>query len=258
MTAAHHANVDQSAPLIRVIHSAYQAASSIVTNFRYPNFISFYEIHISRGRPTHKDPEARRDNVVRMTRSSTARKIVQASWRTVARAGARKFRISDVAAEAGVSVGLVYYHYKSRNGLLHATMEYANELTSPKSTNPKDHENGLAELREALLVDFAPSELRQDNAVVWHELVSAAVFTEDLREQIDLTLQSWNLAIIETLRRGQRDGSIRSDVEPTTLAAALTALSDGLLSRVIVDSLDWSSAAEILNDSIDRLASSSS
>ena len=53
--------------------------------------------------------------------------ILEAAARLVARRGVRGLRMEELAAEAGVSTGLLYYHFKDRSTLLRRTLEFVNE-----------------------------------------------------------------------------------------------------------------------------------
>ncbi|WP_427869780.1 TetR/AcrR family transcriptional regulator [Leucobacter luti] len=196
-----------------------------------------------------------------MENSAATRKIVEASWQAVAKAGVRKFRVSDVAAAAGVSVGLVYYHFESRNGLLKATMEFANEITpgagagagAVGSGSGSGSGTGFERLEALLLADFDGTERAHDNAVVWHELVGVAVFEEEIRDQVGVTLAKWRDAVADAVSEGQRDGSIRAGIDAARAARSVTALADGLLSGIVVGSSSWDEARDALRAALERL-----
>ncbi|MYV72610.1 TetR family transcriptional regulator, partial [Streptomyces sp. SID1046] len=46
--------------------------------------------------------------------SDRRRAILEGAARVIARRGVRGLRVSDLAAEAGVSTALIYYHFKDR------------------------------------------------------------------------------------------------------------------------------------------------
>ncbi|MFD9049644.1 TetR/AcrR family transcriptional regulator [Streptomyces zaomyceticus] len=52
------------------------------------------------------------------------RTILEAAARVIARRGVRGLRVEELAAEAGVSKALVYYHFEDRAGLLRSTLEF--------------------------------------------------------------------------------------------------------------------------------------
>lgn len=180
-----------------------------------------------------------------MAQESRRSMIVESAWRAIAKSGVRNLRVEEVAADAGVSTALIYYHFGDRTGLLEATMAYANEMTSGVSA---DHSSGtgLERLSRTVLADFPDSTAARNNAVVWYELVAAAIFDGDVRTMVQGTLGKWQELILGLVRDGQADGSIRADIDPSFTARALTAQIDGLLSHVIVDTLTWSGAADVL------------
>ncbi len=53
--------------------------------------------------------------------------ILKASATAIAQRGIRGLRVNDVAEVAGVSPGLLYYHFKDRIGLLEAALNYIND-----------------------------------------------------------------------------------------------------------------------------------
>jgi AcrR family transcriptional regulator len=55
----------------------------------------------------------------------TKEKILMASSHLIALNGFSQLRVADIAAEAGISVGAVLHHYKTKDAILLATIEYA-------------------------------------------------------------------------------------------------------------------------------------
>lgn len=53
--------------------------------------------------------------------------ILKAAARVIARQGVRGLRVSELAAEAGVSTALAYYHFKDRAGILRRTLEFISD-----------------------------------------------------------------------------------------------------------------------------------
>lgn len=193
-----------------------------------------------------------------MENGVAVQRIVEASWRAIAKDGVRKFRVGDVARDAGVSVGLVYYHFENRIGLLRATMDYASRVVpqtglldpSPEDTARRD---GFERLRALLLADFAGNESSQDNAVVWYEIMGEAIFEPEVRGPVNATLTEWHALIRGAIQAGQQDGSMRDDVSADEVADVLTSLIDGLLARVITGLIDWDQARTTLIQALDTL-----
>ncbi|MFD9677586.1 TetR family transcriptional regulator, partial [Streptomyces sp. NPDC059981] len=52
------------------------------------------------------------------------RAILAGAARVIARRGVRGLRVADLAAEAGVSTALIYYHFKDRPGILRQALAF--------------------------------------------------------------------------------------------------------------------------------------
>ena len=57
-------------------------------------------------------------------------KIIEAAQRLIARKGVAKTSMRDIAEEAGMTTGAIYYYYKSKEELLYDVMDYATAVTS--------------------------------------------------------------------------------------------------------------------------------
>ncbi|CAG7618770.1 hypothetical protein LEUCIP111803_02232 [Leucobacter soli] len=161
-----------------------------------------------------------------------------------------------MASDAGVSVGLVYYHFTDRNGLLRATMEYANRMAFVAESTSEGEPpavSGFEQLSALLFTDMAGTDTSRDNAVVWYEIVGEALFEDEIRGQVAATIQDWQQHVFGAIRQGQGDGSVRADADAVVTAQILTALVDGLLSRLAIDSLTWDAARASLRVAMERL-----
>jgi AcrR family transcriptional regulator len=57
-------------------------------------------------------------------------KIIQAAQRLIAARGVEKTSMRDIAEEAGITTGAIYYYYKSKEDLLYDVMDYAMAITA--------------------------------------------------------------------------------------------------------------------------------
>jgi AcrR family transcriptional regulator len=57
-------------------------------------------------------------------------KIIEAAQRLIAGRGVEKTSMRDIAEEAGITTGAIYYYYKSKEELLYDVMDYATAVTS--------------------------------------------------------------------------------------------------------------------------------
>ncbi|MGW6708014.1 TetR/AcrR family transcriptional regulator [Streptomyces sp. NPDC054956] len=184
--------------------------------------------------------------------------IMEGAARVIARRGVRGLRVEELAAEAGVSTALIYYHFKDRAGILRATLEFINDRAG-RYTTDRDPDgpplDALGELEQTLLLEFQDDPGVRENSTAWGELRASAVFDPDLREDLARATLVWVQEVGELL------GRVRPMAGAAALAGAaerLTALVEGLSSRWLSGSLPLAHARDLMVSSIaaelDRLA----
>ncbi|KIF01026.1 TetR family transcriptional regulator, partial [Streptomyces sp. RSD-27] len=124
------------------------------------------------------------------------RTILEGAARVIARRGVRGLRVAELAAEAGVSTALVYYHFKDRPGLLREALAFIGDRAD-RYTGPGGEEaaRGPSEPREllerTLLLEFQDLPEVRENSTAWGELRAHAVFDPELREELAAAGAAW-------------------------------------------------------------------
>lgn len=109
--------------------------------------------------------------------------ILQASAAAIAENGVRGLRVSDIARVAGVSSGLLYYHFKDRDGLLAAALTYINDQAREYRQAASGSGVSRRQLIEHILGEIQDSPAVLENSLVWNELRACAVYEEAMRER---------------------------------------------------------------------------
>ena len=177
--------------------------------------------------------------------------ILEAATRVIARRGVRGLRVEELAAEAGVSTSLIYYHFTDRAGILRKTLEFIGERAERYTTEREPGAAPLAprdELAATLLLELQDTPAVRENSTAWGELRASAVFDSDLREDLAKATLEWVQEIAELLGRARPSGTA-----PAHAAAAerLTALLEGLSVRWLSGSLPLEHARELMVSAID-------
>ncbi|WP_443065476.1 TetR/AcrR family transcriptional regulator [Streptomyces sp. NBC_00536] len=175
---------------------------------------------------------------------------MEGAARVIARRGVRGLRVEELAAEAGVSTALIYYHFKDRAGILRATLEFINDRAGRYTTErdpglpPLD---ALGELEQTLLLELQDTPEVRENSTAWGELRACAVFDPDLRDDLARATRVWVREV----------GDLLAEIHPTAPAAGLaaaaerlTALVEGLSSRWLSGSLPLPHARELMSTAI--------
>lgn len=177
--------------------------------------------------------------------------IMEAAARVIARRGVRGLRVEELAAEAGVSTALIYYHFKDRTGILRQTLEFINDRAERYTTERAEGAPPLTpreELEQTLLLELQDTPEVRENSTAWGELRASAVFDETLREDLARATRIWVQEIAELL------GGVQPMSSAVALAGAaerLTALLEGLSTRWLSGSLPLAHARTLLAEAID-------
>ncbi|MCX4505931.1 MULTISPECIES: TetR/AcrR family transcriptional regulator [Streptomyces] len=178
-------------------------------------------------------------------------RILEAAARVIARRGVRGLRVEELAAEAGVSTGLIYYHFKDRTGILRHTLEFINDRAERYTTvrgvdapplGPRE------ELEQILLLELQDTAEVRENSAAWGELRASAVFDSALREDLARATLVWVQEVAALL------GQVRPMAPAAKLAAAaerLTALLEGLSMRWLSGGLGIDHARTLLRGGIE-------
>jgi AcrR family transcriptional regulator len=177
--------------------------------------------------------------------------ILEAAARLIARRGVRGLRVEELAAEAAVSTGLIYYHFKDRSGILRATLEFISDRAG-RYTADKVAESAPAEprgvLEETLLLEFQDTEIVRENSTAWGELRASAMFDDTLRAGLEEAPRVWNEEITELI------AAVLPAVPGGAAYASaqrLTALVEGLSGRWLSGGITVEAARDLILDAVD-------
>ncbi|MEU6114323.1 helix-turn-helix domain-containing protein [Streptomyces sp. NPDC047117] len=183
--------------------------------------------------------------------SARSTQILEAAARVIARRGVRGLRVEELAEEAGVSTGLLYYHFKDRTGVLRHTLEFINDRAERYTTSRDPDAEPLSpreELDQILLLELQDIPQVRENSTAWGELRASAVFDHVLREDLARATLVWVQEVAALL------GQVQPLAPAATLAAAaerLTALLEGLSMRWLSGGLDIDQARTLMSQAIE-------
>jgi AcrR family transcriptional regulator len=172
-------------------------------------------------RRTRIRPELRRTQIIKATNRATLER------------GLHDVRIADVAAELGVSTGLIHYHFATKELLIEAMLREVadNEIAAVRaSLDPLP----TAEQRLARLIEvYLPSSRRDRSWLLWIDAWGEALRDANLRrisEDLDI---AWVDLLAEVITFGVEGGVFRCP-DPVASSWRLCALLDGLGLQVVL------------------------
>ena len=168
------------------------------------------------------------------------RQILDAAARCFAREGFHRTSMQDVVRECGISAGLVYRYFASKDDMIVAIVtewhERRQALIEPPGGAPA-RRAGLDDAEAAylaLLRSTGDPESREDvrlGVQVWAETARS----ERLREVARRGVDGPRGVLVQAIREAQQDGDVTPDVDPDALVRILIAIYQGIRLQTLWD-----------------------
>lgn len=143
--------------------------------------------------------------------------ILKAAIPEFAASGYERTRIADIAAKVGVTEPVVFQNFGTKSGLFVAVLERMSEEVVRYLAAIGDHSRDIAKLLSVLLAHEHQDRMHGPGAF-GTMFAEAAVSSEPSIRKAGRRAHARTVnGVVELLRRGQEEGSIRDDVDATTL-----------------------------------------
>lgn len=165
--------------------------------------------------------------------------IVQAAFRVAARAGLEQLTIRLVAAEAGLSTGLVFFHFESKDALLLALLDWLLDSLfepweAPANVSPADRLLALIQL------DLQDLDQQDEQAVArlglfftyWTLAVRDPAINERIRQAIERSRQAFLPAVQALI---ESDPIRFRHVTPEGFVTVVTAIAQGCAMQALLN-----------------------
>lgn len=176
--------------------------------------------------------------------------ILEGAARLIARRGVRGLRVEELAAEAGVSAALIYYHFKDRAGILLRTLEFISDRAERYTAERGDHTaptRHRGALERSFLLELQDLPEVRENSIAWGELRASAVFDPVLRSDLAKAGAAWAREVAELLGAAHPAASAAARAAS---AERLTALLEGLSMRWLSGVLSLENAQKLIMEAI--------
>lgn len=152
--------------------------------------------------------------------------ILRATCEEVARRGFANTRVADVASTLGISTGLVFYHFDSKDSLLSAAFAYAAERDLDRLAAAATGSGGALERLSAILRIYGP-EGSGAGWSLWIDAWATALRSPEMAEVSQQLDVQWKDAVADVIGQGVENGEFTCP-DPSGAAWRITALIDGL------------------------------
>lgn len=181
-------------------------------------------------------PSAPEGSLARDLPTDKAARIVDAMRASVAAAGIAGSTFDRVAREAGVSRGLLHYHFGSKEGLLVEVVRRESELRGRSLDQAVAEATNADELIRALVrnLEEVLGEGRT-SMVTFYELLTLGQRNAEIGTELAGLARRTRTRLAQALRAGSEAGVFELRAAPEDVAAFLFALADGVTIRRLAE-----------------------
>jgi TetR/AcrR family transcriptional repressor of bet genes len=172
--------------------------------------------------------------------------LAAAVWRLAAREGLEAVTVRRVAEEAGWSTGALVHYFSDKEELILFAFRTVADRVGRRLAASEERTSDPLELARATLAEGLPLDReRQEEVRVWFAFLGLALTRPALARAQRVTYRAWRDRVAEHLRSAQEAGTLRTDVDGATAAAALVALVDGVAVQAMFEPRRFSAARQL-------------
>jgi AcrR family transcriptional regulator len=188
-----------------------------------------------------------------VTKSTNKREVIlEACVAAIADRGVRGLRINTVAEVAGVSTGLLYYHFNDRDGLLTAAFEHVNNRQRAyRSLSDVPDDSPRTRLEHHVLDEFQDLPGVVEMSSAWHELRASAVYEEQLRPALATAASAFADELAAEVRAAQESGEVDARVNADRTGLLVSVLMDGLDGRWLCGEISTEDVRDLLASALE-------
>lgn len=181
----------------------------------------------------------------------TRAQIIQAAERAFYKRGVARTTLADIAEQAGVTRGAIYWHFNNKAELVQALLDSLHETHDhlARASESEDELDPLDCMRKLLLQVFndlvRDARTRRINEILHHK----CEFTDDMceiRQQRQVAVVDCHTGITLALANAVRRGQLPVELDVERAAVAMFSYVDGLIRRwlLLPESVDLLGNAE--------------
>ncbi len=166
--------------------------------------------------------------------------LIDATIESIARRGFAGTTLADVADGAGLSRGIVNFHFRSKDALLEETLRYLAEeyRTTWRAALDKASPDPIDRLCAMVDVDLDPSVCNRKKIAVWYAFWGEAKSRPKYLALCGAYDREHAQALLELCQEIVRHGGY-SDCDPALIAVGLAAMTDGLWQNLLLSPGDF-------------------
>jgi AcrR family transcriptional regulator len=162
-------------------------------------------------------------------------RILAAAADCIVRDGLAQVRMASIARTAGVSAGLLHYHFDTKELLFGEVLTYSHAISAELNLRAMASAgDGPAERLSSFLDRCLPSdEQRADEWLLWQELALLCIRDPHLAKVGAELYEDLYATVADMVREGLAAGIFTTRLDPRSVAETAVAITDGLGARVL-------------------------
>ena len=174
-------------------------------------------------------PDARRYDTLLAKGEDRKQRILSVAQRLLTRNGWRATTLAQIAGEAGVTPAGLLHHFESKEQLLHAVLDARDLDDESHADRAGDLLAQISQVAERF--NRAPELLSTFTVLLVENILPDA----PLHDRMLARHQSATEIVATVIRRGQEDGSYRTDIDPAVKAVEILAFIHGMETLWLLD-----------------------
>jgi AcrR family transcriptional regulator len=164
-------------------------------------------------------------------------RILAAAAECIVRDGLAKVRMAGIAKAAGVSAGLLHYHFDTKEQLFADVLTYSHQGSGVLNEQAlRRAGDSPAERLSSFLDRCLPSDKRlADEWLLWQELALLCIRQPDLAKVGAALYEDFYSTVTGIITDGVENGIFAPAIDPRKVAETAVALCDGLGARVVAN-----------------------
>jgi AcrR family transcriptional regulator len=159
-------------------------------------------------------------------------RIIEQALEMFSERGFYRTRMADIADSLGVSKGAIYQYFESKEQLFVEALRHHGERRA-RVVRGFLESGSLEAISTGEFFDEM-LELRLGSLALNTDLLLETTRNEALREMLVGMAEGWGRGLLDMIDGMKRDGTIRADVDSSSLSRGILALRDGLYSHLMM------------------------
>lgn len=181
---------------------------------------------------SRKTTEIGRTHAERRLEAET--KIVQAAFEIVAQRGVDQLTLAEAGEKAGYSRALPAHYFENREALLAAVAEHAVKNYRKRLSERNLADDGVQSLLATIAFYIDDSRGWPKKLRAFHEIMNASLRWPSIAEVVARLNREWTDRISAQIRAAQRQGDIRTDIDPVAEAVAISGAMRGIMAQWLI------------------------